>query len=691
MLKNIILLIILIFTNSNVFADSQNWWDDKWQYRRKVTFVTPADKDPYNTVVTVEFTTGALARNDGRDIVIVDENDKVVPFRILYYAPLDKTILLFQAANRQSKYEIYFGNPNIMAEDWDIWNPQKGLILTTYEAPLKMVKNWEQMNRWMKKPPQKIGVSIAKQIFSPYNPLSPNESYVGVYTGYVSCPVSGEYSFALTSDGASFFLIDDETEPLVQWPGEHKALPDPKYHGETYLMAGVHKIEFYHQAYAFQQKVVLAVKKPGDNKYLPVPEKGFLQPIEAKAEFLEKTGKISTADFTYTREHSLRINDNQIYCFRFWAPLVEGNKYLWNFGDGTTGSGNEISHIYLVSGKYQVVLTVEDTTNAIEEYKLMVKVLWDPDEKEIDFDKVLKNDYEQIKNYKLDNLDANSLWMFLIIANKSKDDEQVLNISNLILEKSLDVSDDKKYFGYLYRAEALKSDKFKNYEKAIKTYEEITLKFSKPEWISSAYLGIGKTLLDNMQDYDKAIATFTEMLKKNNDLKNPIVRAGQILLGDAYLKKGDLQSSKIEYMKVAQKDAMTYEKETIISGDYATRTEGYIYSNNFADAVTMLDEWESKLPWEKLDGYTFLLRGKVFSKQNKYEDALKYLEQCMKISKNDDYTGEALYLTAEANFSLGKKDIALQYYNRVISECSEDMPFYEDVKKKLAELNAKQQ
>ena len=35
--------------------------------------------------------------------------------------------------------------------------------------------------------------------------------------------------------------------------------------------------------------------------------------------------------------------------------------YVWNFGDGATASGRDVSHVYKESGEYRVTLTIEDS------------------------------------------------------------------------------------------------------------------------------------------------------------------------------------------------------------------------------------------------------------------------------------------------------------------------------------------
>ena len=42
-------------------------------------------------------------------------------------------------------------------------------------------------------------------------------------------------------------------------------------------------------------------------------------------------------------------------------------QYLWDYGDGNTGRGQQAKHTYLRSGNYKITLTVQDTENPSEQ------------------------------------------------------------------------------------------------------------------------------------------------------------------------------------------------------------------------------------------------------------------------------------------------------------------------------------
>jgi len=49
----------------------------------------------------------------------------------------------------------------------------------------------------------------------------------------------------------------------------------------------------------------------------------------------------------------------------FVSTSIAGETFEWNFGDSTTGSGQQVTHTYMVSGTYTVTLTVHDICRTV--------------------------------------------------------------------------------------------------------------------------------------------------------------------------------------------------------------------------------------------------------------------------------------------------------------------------------------
>ena len=70
---------------------------------------------------------------------------------------------------------------------------------------------------------------------------------------------------------------------------------------------------------------------------------------------------VITSEFRYLQPTG---QPTTVYSFAATASTSIGviSKYSWNFGDGSTGEGQDITHNYSSSGNYTVVLTVTDST-----------------------------------------------------------------------------------------------------------------------------------------------------------------------------------------------------------------------------------------------------------------------------------------------------------------------------------------
>ncbi|MEJ2044653.1 MAG: glycosyl hydrolase family 8 [Reinekea sp.] len=78
---------------------------------------------------------------------------------------------------------------------------------------------------------------------------------------------------------------------------------------------------------------------------------------------------VSVIELISTQSLSVTLNGNQ-------SSDADGNlvAYQWNFGDGSTANGNQVSHTYASSGNYTVTLTVIDDTGDNNASTLVVNV-----------------------------------------------------------------------------------------------------------------------------------------------------------------------------------------------------------------------------------------------------------------------------------------------------------------------------
>ena len=90
-----------------------------------------------------------------------------------------------------------------------------------------------------------------------------------------------------------------------------------------------------------------------------VPTTAFPRALYALPSALEEVRKAPAACFCFGIDDTLQSGPVTAFLVRFEAngPFKDGDKLLWDFGDGTTGSGRSLQHVYFKPGNYKVTLT----------------------------------------------------------------------------------------------------------------------------------------------------------------------------------------------------------------------------------------------------------------------------------------------------------------------------------------------
>jgi PKD repeat protein len=100
-------------------------------------------------------------------------------------------------------------------------------------------------------------------------------------------------------------------------------------------------------------------------------------------QFLDSMKRWSVAQTDSFQKNSLPISiftvNNNVFCnqgvVNFTNLSVDGDTYLWNFGDNTTSTLTNVTHTYNVIGNYTVSLTIKDTITQVTSTQTMLIII----------------------------------------------------------------------------------------------------------------------------------------------------------------------------------------------------------------------------------------------------------------------------------------------------------------------------
>lgn len=329
----------------------------------------------YTVVVTHFFHHGEVAA-DGRNVVVCTKSQKLVPSRILQIGPGDYCRLAFQTVEGTSAYEVFYGGTPPAGgtppekDAIPAWRNNDGLLLETRVYKECKLTSLESVREAFESS-TRIGSDYVAEVFHAENPFAfKPEPFLSHYSGHLRIPSAGVYGFMTTSQDCSFLLIDDKL--VVSAPGQHRAihLARPGSRQDVQLSAGAHKFDYYHAAAGPEAVMAVAWEvspkevKPAKPQHIP----SELFRAEAigrlPAEWLTTRTARLVPDFQANLTGSVPLPDEEIPLvgaeFVDVSPraLTMKGKLIWDFGDGQTGEGSKVQHVYLHPGTYQVKLSI---------------------------------------------------------------------------------------------------------------------------------------------------------------------------------------------------------------------------------------------------------------------------------------------------------------------------------------------
>ncbi|MCP4378925.1 MAG: PKD domain-containing protein, partial [bacterium] len=371
---------LLVLLCASVAQGADAWWNSKWRYRREITVadITPTRLSGTD-IISVEMATGGVCKPDGSDIRVTTSMGKEVDCDVMMVGPGDKVRLVFTKRDIGKKYYAYLGNPNAPARSRA---PviKRGVLIETRRSRANPPDKLSAAQKNFQKAGPLMGRRFIDRIFMGYNPFGPETAIASLVTGYVVAPRDGEYVFCCSSNNASFLLVDDRL--LISNGRQHRPQRDIRKNASIKLKSGLHKLTFYHINRNSNPVIVVAWKKPGDRRVLPIPPAAFAMVHKGKPGLMQQRTKLLDIDFSPIHAGETFTANRYYQRYRFVAQSVgRGGKGLgweWDFGDGQKSTAQSVDHVYAVDGTYRVTLTAQSPRGKLTRTnRIVVSRPWD--------------------------------------------------------------------------------------------------------------------------------------------------------------------------------------------------------------------------------------------------------------------------------------------------------------------------
>jgi PKD repeat protein len=667
-----------------------NWYSSDWQYRRELKLgkYTPSGLAG-DDVAVFTMSTGGLCKADGSDIRVATNSLSEVPTRVLLMGPGDEATVAFALQPGVSQYYVYFGHAKPPAgKPLEI---KRGVVMETWSYDGGELNTLEEAKNVFKKSRTFIGRGVRDRVFLGFNPFGPQNKIATIFTGYFQA-AKGKHVFALSSNDASFLLVDDNV--VVKNPGIHPPQGDVSKQGAVELEAGLHKLTVYHVNVKGHPVAVAAWQPPDAKSIQPMPESAFAPVVTAIAGGLEQYGREIAIDFVPVHSGELYLENNYYQRYTFEAlpgpksPGGAGLQWEWDFGDGIKSTQQRVEHIYLTDGPHTVTLTAKASagpakrTNKIEVTRPWSTLIANKLDAWKDFTPV-------IAGYDFAALQPPALAQAVCILGRQGDNDSCIRAGNAMLAAATapaDVLDDAMS---LY-AQALR--RAKQGEKAPDAYARAAKLTNNPAVCAAMLVEGGKAHIElgSKDNLRAAEAMFEEVGKKYEPLTTaPPMRAAKIGLGDVWRARGDLERAREAYARAKVGPEAQAGREAVIRGDFARHIEDYIRKNEFWAADEYLARWETTYPLDKLEGYWSLLKVQCDMARKRFAPAAAEAQTLATVNPASNFGAELLMLAADCHTQMQRPDKAAAAYKQVVEQYPES-PLAKDAaqKAKAAETAA---
>ena len=644
-------------------APAQRWWNNRWSHRRRVTVGGAQPTDLIgDDIVTVTLPAGGPVMDAGQDVRVATEAGQLVPHRVIRIGPGDQLTVAFAYRQTLDRYYVYFGNARAQANP----NPltiRRGVLQETWAYPDGRIDTFDDIVDVFNRAQALIGRGFRTQIFQGHNPFGPQTRTATRYTAYFLADIEGEFTFCSSSRDASFIVVNDTL--VVSNGGRHAPQAQADKTGTIRLDRGLHRLTFYHVNLSNDPVVVAAWQRPGGRRIWPMGPADFAPVFVGRPGPLEQYGRTMTVDFlpAHAGEGFLAGRYVQRYTFAATAAgrLPTTIEWTWDFGDGTTGQGAEVDHIFLTPGEHAVTVTAH-LPGRREQRTLQLAVARPWDRVTEDTTESLATYAEIVGGYDPAGLSGDAAGMAVSLFDRAERADDVRTFGERFIHSDSAEGTVVVEAADAYARALVAADDAETAAEALVAAAEMP-----PEaWARAAVLAkAGRIILDELRDVDRAAEIFTGVIADGPHASDG-ARAARIGMGDVWRIRGDFAKAQAAYRTAESTGDMRPGQRQFIAGDCARHIEYYLRSDELWAAEDYLQRWADELPGDRLGGAWSVLAVKTHMRRGRYAAAAREAETLVGVNPDSPQGAALLMLAANCYHRLDRGDDVVRTFERIV-------------------------
>lgn len=604
------------------------WHDPDSKYRRELMVEWSADKITAEHLVSARFLLNGKQLPDAADLQVTTLQGKPVPYRVLGVGPGDMVEVVFNAVAGTRQYYAYFGSKTPRKSPEGTLN-NGGLIYELKTGTGANASDAKEAKTIFDKAGKVIGARTLSRLHMGNNLFGAGGSTATRVAGHIFAPIDGTYVFALTADDRAALWIDGQ--PLVF---SRNLVGDARFQERLKLTRGWHEFTVYQLDFGGDYRLSAYWKRPDMESFDVIANEFFGTLIQASPQALETQGQTLTADFTATYQGEAFYADRYSHRYRFELASVNKNdrtQAKWSFGDGQTGTGRQIEHVFLNHGVQEITLQV--TLGATSDTQV--------------FHMLIDRDFDRMDNPPTDELGLHAKLVATYDLKALKPDTLAQAIMMFLRTKQTDQA-------FAAGKELARAKEHQNWPlsiQAIKELREAALEMGQPNRILEVYSAVAadsqlqpriaieyaQLLLYGQGDFATAERVISPYAEKEPSAKR--------LLAQSLVLTGQLEKARKLFAEMPV--TASQQKSQALSGAMARTTDYHIREKQVEAAEESWEKWMSTFPGDFLDGNAALLRVQIITAEKHPLVAAKVAEAYANANPQSTYAPTLLFEAAK--------------------------------------------